>query len=334
MFGTLSHPDWILLETVSASPDSPPRVVIYLNRSLRLSRYFLLPSPAHRDLLALSIQHHPSSLPVVILNIYNDRDCTALDHLVTVSPTMPVPHLFLGDFNLHSPDWAPALSTFSSQPRLLLLRTLTDLWSLSLSQPLNSPTFRGPHGTSLIDLVWAPVTSPCSTDVHLLAAAPSDHAFLCSTLSLTVPPAPLSYALREQDLPEFLAALTAALLSSFVPHPSSSADDALRRTTLLFSTLTEQWQRFAVPRRSFPGSKPWWNAACRRARRALLDTYSDLATLHRVTPAYCAARDHYFNTIRDAKRAHFERRITSLPADPAALFQLAHAIRPRPLSHS
>ncbi len=189
VLGGVAHPAWLGLHP-HLPTDSHTKVMTYICKFHRdhPTRQSALCVATRNDLLAhpclqlLEIRAH--KLHFQVLNFYNDvADPTALAALLQYPFDDSIPHILLGDFNLHSRSWSP--DTWTPSPHVSNLEErLADQGFTLCNQP-GLPTRRGlpSERPSMIDLVWTDVLAELSlslSDPLVLWADSlgSDHALL------------------------------------------------------------------------------------------------------------------------------------------------------------
>ena len=154
IFGMVHQRSWQQYVPVpaEASGDNPARVSAYVtkkaNGPLVIQRTDLV---QHPDILVLEVRVSGRS-PFLILNVYNDANCSALSTLTTLT-LPPLPTFITGDFNLHSPMWSQEHVSSSASAEVLI-----EWMSLHGFTLLNNPgemTFSRGGQQSVLDLTWA-----------------------------------------------------------------------------------------------------------------------------------------------------------------------------------
>ena len=135
-----------------AGTDAPARVSTYVNKHLHLSISVLQRTDLiqHLDIIVLEV--HPLDLNLLVVNVYNNENCSALDILIQ-SSLPPLPTIITGDFNLHHLAWSLPHTPESTHSDSLIHWMETNGFIL-----LNKPeqiTFEQGLSTSVLNLTWA-----------------------------------------------------------------------------------------------------------------------------------------------------------------------------------
>ena len=158
-----------------AGTDAPARVSTYVNKHLHpsisvLQRMDLI---QHLDIIVLEV--HSRDLNLLVVNIYNDENCSALDVLLQ-SSFPPLLTIITGDFNLHHPAWSLPHTPKSTRSDSLIHWMETNGFIL-----LNEPeqiTFERGLSTSVLDLTWASqsaLNKVTDWTIHTNTSFSSDH---------------------------------------------------------------------------------------------------------------------------------------------------------------
>ena len=299
--------------------ETRPRAMLYIRRGRAdLELEVAADAAPHPDLIACDVKERHARLRLAC--VYNappgsDRTGEAVDRLLDTP--MPAHHIWLGDFNLHHPDWEAAPGAVSAQAKRMATHAFDT--GLQLLNDFGRPTHRD---GGVIDLVWASsavllarqVSAKVAEDVH----AGSDHEVLRTELGGSGPPLgrPGRYRMDTTSEERFQAALDDAMPSvraacrsaeTCLPTQRPQALDELANE---ITTAAQASLRVSTKRSTGRGTGyAWWTPGCdaaarqwRTARRAAGTTgaAADDArrTLHREVAR--AKRDHYTRLINES----------------------------------
>ncbi len=144
VLGGVAHPAWLSLHP-HYSTNTHTKVITYVRKfscqhPTRPTALHVAPRNdliAHPSIQLLEIRAH--RIHFRVLNFYNDvADLTALSALLHYQFNDSIPHILLGDFNLHSRSWSP--STWAPSPHVSdLEEQLADCGFTLCNQP-GTPT--------------------------------------------------------------------------------------------------------------------------------------------------------------------------------------------------
>ena len=194
------HKDWQTIFPQNTSKDNRPDVMMYVpaNRSKWTCqlRADIISTP---NVMCLEITS--SSHPLLVFNVYNDIDNSAVEAMKTIQTLNPHT-IFLGDFNLHHPIWSQDDNLDKHNDKADQLANLFTSNNFSLLNQRGEETFfvyRHLEGrqpdlyTSTLDLGWAsPHLLPFISNFQVAKnlSNGSDHYPLVTSISYTPAPPP------------------------------------------------------------------------------------------------------------------------------------------------
>ncbi|KAI0326298.1 hypothetical protein GY45DRAFT_1224315, partial [Cubamyces sp. BRFM 1775] len=320
LYGTQLHPAWQLVEN-----GKDARVVCHVNRRLSKAIVTLDASIKHRDCMILSVRLEAEQDPVVILNVYNDRDNSAVQYLTDHAHELPAIDVAGGDYNTHAPMWDPDYPPDSNE-RVGEVTELHARLGLRLLSPVGVPTHL-PHREDLrstvIDLVWVP--DDRSEELYNIIVDAegrglSDHA----VIHVSVPAGLWPYQGEPSIAPGSDAEkrFVEAILNSVefclpADTPLETDEDARLAVDILYECIREAWNDNATPTKICSKSRLWWDETCSAARDALNSArhWLDMARTHHpdLVPVAKAEVKSAFrklkSVIRARRRQHMDERI-------------------------
>ena len=311
--------------------DVRPRTLFYTRRTLSIQLTQLpLGDP---DIQVVDLQSS-SGEKLRLINVYNEKDSTgkwtAERSLYDINLTPN--SIVVGDFNTRHANWDPFGNDRSTRATNLL-----DWIESKELHILNLPeegTFFRSHieRPSVLDLTLAkgPVSRRASNWRTLHTG--SDHLAICIDLHWLRLANPTehhrnpAFNTAKADWDAFattIQELARALVVS----------DNLDKYAANFSDIILQASNSCIPRRrTTPQSKPWWTPALRELRRILSKAQRTLQAARRrlreldLNPvannerdALYNARNRYFQAVKDAKRAHWNKFLEK--TDPKSIFK-------------
>src|SRR5882757_3336214 len=260
------HPDWVVLFPRIKNAADHPRVMTYVNRQLSAMR------PAYRsdlclsnDIMVLSLR---GSEELLLMNVYSDREGTAIKWLSDHGGALPRLFYMGGDFNCHSDVWDPGCARMDrSRSNSLLLFAEEQGLELSLGDEDGPVPTHYPHARALrplvIDLMFIrhELSCWCVRAVHHTECGPSDHAPL--TIVLLVRPirgelGPDRIAPDSEEEVGFLMDLEGLIFSEMSSLPLESSQDVQRMSEVFSGVSDIAWTRWSRPSRPNPRSNSWW----------------------------------------------------------------------------
>ncbi len=340
LYGTQLHPAWFLVE-----PRKDARVVCHVSRRLANAVISLDPAINHRDCMLLLVRLEPTHDPVAILNIYNDRDNSAVEYLADHAHSLPVIDIAGGDYNTHSTVWDPAYPP-DPMTRTGEVLDLHARLGLRLLSPPGVPTHfphRANFRPTVIDLVWIPDDRP--HELYRIRVAEqerglSDHA----VIHAHIPAGEWSYEGQPSIAPKseaegaFIASVRDSVRTLLPTELSlQSTDDLQTAVNTLFACVQDAWSTHATPTVICDKSKLWWNRDCTDARKALNTARERIeilkATAPHLVPAARIAERRAFkrlkSTIRKRRSEHLDERIQYVANEQKRVWDLMAWVGPR-----
>ncbi len=290
VLGGVAHPAWLGIHPYFVL-DSCAKVMTYVRKFQQLhpTRPTTIQVVMHNDLLAhpclqlLDIRAH--KVHFCVLNFYNDVvDPTTLDTLLHFQFDNSIPHILLGDFNLHSWSWSPP--TWTPSAHVSDLEEHLAEFGFSLCNQPGLPTRQGlsTERPSTIDLIWTDIHA----SLHLSLLDPlvlwedsigSDHVLL--RLAWYLGPTLLdqtiaqSLTLHTKHLPDDAHAAWIVDVKCALPmlsslHTLQLTIDFFLGLTMAITLSNETHFPKRKPTRAW--SQPWWNMDCTNAARQLRGT--------------------------------------------------------------
>lgn len=316
---SLQSPKWRLLIPPTASPDNPPRSVIYINALIPTDSYQSIPTNT-LDITALTLHLQSSTLPVLIFSIYNPpRSTLTIQDTNTLlnSISNPANIILIGDFNLHHPLWTGDF--FPQRTRACDATSLIDLLTshhLSLALPPATPTFfsSSRNSWSTLDLVF--VSNALVGEVqrcHTDTGHGSDHLAVVLDIATDIPrhDPPRRFKWKEADWELFTKHSEAYLLRTKVQQRVQR----LRTTAEVDGVVNDLSRAFtaaagvAVPQTNpSPFQKRWWTPQLKQLKGRLryLQHQQQRRPLHpQLRQQVTDARNEYHSAIRRTKRQHW-----------------------------
>ncbi|KAF5312403.1 hypothetical protein D9619_003299 [Psilocybe cf. subviscida] len=323
--GAPNQPSWIAMVR-PPDPDTHPRLMAYV--STRLSPW--RPSMRHditdhRDVLVLLLfaEGHTFNF----MNVYSDKEFTAIRLLAARTDTLPQFHYMGGDFNCHSSTWDPVPRPANVAASHWLLEAAAtiglELGTVSDTGPTHIPRDASKR-PSVIDLVFLPVTLSASVPTERVTQNMLDSDHIPLLTHVPVSPA-VRTALRRclpsdpEKVQAFLDNLVAKLRLIVPDDVAETPDDVEAAASALASAFSEAWLAHSRDSNVTRHSNPWWTQACAIAlqqHRAKRDP-ADWAHLRR--------------TVKEAKRVFFNAQIAEIAVKSKRPWDLMNWVQQRKL---
>ena len=339
LYTALQHPAYDLIIPLSNTAPSSipirPRVLAYVRKASNLTftpRYDLFNDP---DIQAIEIIGLETFL---IFNIYNERErdygedmsqCPSRQGQYTVDrlllhTQLQEPTLLTGDFNLHHDRWNSAASAANIEKASNLVSWLdSQQATLAIDPEITNEkggTFHRSNlrNISIIDLTfYTPFSKLAWSGWRFVEGSGSDHEVIAfearpiqplanSSLFNSRPPL-FNYKLADWDRYSTLLRQKETALTRQI-HNLIVLKDYDSIATTVTNAILESAEA-SIPRlRPCERSKPWWNSELTSLRKTLnkaLRQYKKYKT-GQLEEEYKAAKNTYFQSVRQAKRAHWD----------------------------
>ena len=259
-----------------AGTDPPARVSAYVNKHLHPSISILQRTDLIQHLNIIVLEVRSRDLNLLVVNVYNDENCSALDVLLQ-SSLPPLPTIITGDFNLHHPAWSLPHTPESTRSDSLIHWMETNGFIL-----LNEPeqiTFEQGLSTSVLDLTWASqsaLNKVTDWTIHTNASFSSDHKPV--TWRYGKAPNPPDESAPKFNFKEgedsirgdWIEALETALSKKPTPFSFNPSLDQLHVIINHFhQSLHDASVATALAKPAHPSPSPWWTTEVTIALRSL-----------------------------------------------------------------
>ena len=333
----LQHPAYDLViplaNTTSSNIPIRPRVLTYVRKARKLvyiPRYDLFNDP---DIQAIEV----IGIETFMYNIYNEKERDyglnpsqepsvgryTIDRLL-LNTCLQQPTLLTGDFNLHHPRWNSAATPANASAAGNLVSWLDAQQANLVIDPEVVNEKGGTYHrsnlriVSVIDLTFCtPFNKLAWTSWRYIGASGSDHeviAFearptqvLVESLLFNSRPPLFNYKLADWDkYRRLVSGKETATIQQIDKLTASNDYDGI--ASIIANTILEAAEA-SIPRlKPCERSKPWWNLQLSSLRKTLnssLRRYKKYRT-SRLEKEYKVAKNAYFQSVRQAKRAHWD----------------------------